>query len=126
VRKSQEQWKKDFDKLSTDNAITAMALNVAISGKFSHKIRKGNYTVRLANLTNASGGILVLTFHPKGQKPHSAAYYAEQWAQRTIERYSVAPPGKDDTDAIDLRWLASEVRLEISGAFATVQVVQLA
>lgn len=76
----EEQWRLK-DRLYS---INSLALHLVLHGRRDGWKRIGNYSVAVYGADRCDGGIVIFTFAPAGQKPHSSAYYAHDWASETI------------------------------------------
>lgn len=71
----------ECNRLNRENGVLSVALSAAMNEKAAatetarHQDRR--YVFRLYRATGAHGGIVVETFHCKGQKPSSTAHYLE-------------------------------------------------
>lgn len=92
-------------RVQMQGTLNALALNLLVNRTpIKYKIRR--YTVRLYDLDAAHGGIMLLTWHPKGQEPQTAAYYAELW----VASMRGVQPVREDQDILKIAaWVREKV-----------------
>lgn len=90
--------------------LNAIALSLLIADKDVTTVRgKQGYTIRVIGPKRCDGGYVIVTWAPRGQHPHSAAYYLEEWVSSVTARHDI-PLTKGYELEHELRALAFQVR----------------
>ena len=92
---------------NTNETHLAIALNAVVNAKIDRILRKGRYTARLVRATSASGGFVVVTYHPEAGENHSAVHLADDWAGDMRRRAELL--GTGDAEYRQLAELAAAV-----------------
>lgn len=101
-RPTKQQWTEKCEAYAKDNAILGYAINGLVNGE-CHRIGKAhNYTVQVCGEDAPHGGIAIVTFSPKGQRPYTSAHYFDEWFFHW-QNYIPAP---NDAETIAVRELA--------------------
>lgn len=103
----------NLDLAQSENTVLCMAMNSLVNREVKYIRGKHSYRVGLCRLLESHGGVVVVTFLPKGQRPFSTAHYLEKWCSTTIEAFSFV---HHSPEALALVELAYEVRKQRNAA----------
>lgn len=79
-----------------------IALNAMAEGEILTVGKAGHYTVKLAGIQRAEGGVVLIRFAPPGQKPYTSVEMFDVWGKWVRE----AAGFSNDTELHALRGLA--------------------
>ena len=89
-----------------------VALAAVLAGEVQATFRRAPYTVRLVGAERAEGGIVLVTFAPKGQRPFTEAHYLDAY-YRDISHNAARSPNPEYSKLASLLGEACRRRFEI-------------
>lgn len=89
-----------------------IGLAAVLAGNVQGTFRRAPYTVRLVGAERCEGGIVLVTFAPKGQKPLTDAHYLDEY-YRDISHNAARSPDPEYGKLASLLAEASRRRFEI-------------
>lgn len=89
-----------------------IALAAVLAGEVQGTFRRAPYIVRLVGAQRAEGGVVLVTFAPKGQRPFTEAHYLDAY-YADISRNAARSPNKDLNNLASLLGEASRRRFDI-------------
>jgi hypothetical protein len=118
MRKTQINKEKLLAEVELQNRelhLLRIALNRYMHEGADGIFRTADYTLHVIDPNGASGGILLVTYHPKcnpDQKPYTSAHYWEEWYSRNVRDGGLA--FTCDPEGIALRETAYKVQTWIA------------
>lgn len=84
-RRSYAELEAEFQRVELERTATVTALQNYVNQEGHISVRRGCYRARIIGARRADGGVVVVTFDPGGQSPHSAAYFTGDWITEQTE-----------------------------------------
>jgi hypothetical protein len=76
------------------NGLLHMAINYLLRDEVRW-FKSGAYKVGVIDPNRMDGGIVIVNYQPRGQKPYASAYYLESWLNAELRRVTTYPTEQD-------------------------------